>query len=135
MKWVVVDTNIIFSALIKSESRIREVLDNPEINFCAPNYLIAEIFKHRNKIVELSKGTEEEVTELLAKLLARVKFINEDLIPTSVFIGAHQLCKDVDEKDTPFVALCLELDCELWTVDEKLKTGLRIKGFDKFFQK
>ena len=135
MKWVVVDTDIIFSALIKSESKIREILGNSEINFCAPNYLIAEIFKHRNRIVELSEGSEEEVTELLAKLLARVKFINEDMIPTSVFIGAYQLCKDVDEKDTPFVALCLELDCELWTGDEKLKNGLRMKGFDRFFQK
>ncbi|MCB0546326.1 MAG: PIN domain-containing protein [Phaeodactylibacter sp.] len=135
MKWVVVDTNIIFSALIKSESKIREILGHSEINFCAPNYLIAEIFKHRNRIVELSEGSEEEVTELLAKLLARVKFINEDMIPTSVFIGAYQLCKDVDEKDTPFVALCLELDCELWTGDEKLKNGLRMKGFDRFFQK
>ena len=78
MKWVVVDTNIIFSALIKSESRIREALDNPEINFCAPNYLIAEIFKHRNKIVELSKGTEEEVAAIFASVRDEIEaYVNK----------------------------------------------------------
>jgi predicted nucleic acid-binding protein len=46
MKWVVVDTNIIFSALLKKETRIREILDESSIQFCAPNFLIVEIFKH-----------------------------------------------------------------------------------------
>jgi predicted nucleic acid-binding protein len=40
----------------------------------------------------------------------------------------------VDEKDTPYVALTLQLDGRLWTHDGALKTALRAKGFDRFFE-
>ncbi len=38
----------------------------------------------------------------------------------------------MDEKDTPFVAMAIAMDCKIWTRDEELKTGLRSKGFDRF---
>lgn len=44
----------------------------------------------------------------------------------------YDLCKDVDIKDTPFVALAIELGPSLWTGDKKLKEGLKQKGFDNF---
>lgn len=43
---------------------------------------------------------------------------------------AYGLCADIDEKDTPFVALSLELTVPLWTNDKKLIKGLKKKGFD-----
>jgi predicted nucleic acid-binding protein len=46
---------------------------------------------------------------------------------------AWRLCGDVDENDTAYVALTLELDGRLWTGDKELEMGLRRKGFDKFF--
>jgi predicted nucleic acid-binding protein len=47
---------------------------------------------------------------------------------------AYNLCWDVDAKDTPFVALTIELGGQLWTNDKELKNGLRDKGFDAFFE-
>lgn len=44
---------------------------------------------------------------------------------------AWRLCRDVDENDTAYVALTLELDAVLWTGDKELETGLRKKGFAK----
>ena len=41
------------------------------------------------------------------------------------------MCKDVDETDTPFVALALELNIPLWSGDKKLVKGLKIKEFNK----
>ena len=46
---------------------------------------------------------------------------------------AQRLCAPTDPKDTPYVALALHLDAELWTLDEELKAGLRLRGFDRFF--
>jgi predicted nucleic acid-binding protein len=39
----------------------------------------------------------------------------------------------VDPKDTPFVALTIELDGRLWTGDKALVRGLRAQGFDRFY--
>jgi hypothetical protein len=44
------------------------------------------------------------------------------------------LCKEIDEKDVPFVALTIELDCELWTFDKPITKGLTALGFTKFFE-
>ena len=49
-------------------------------------------------------------------------------------VEARRLCRDVDLKDTPFVALALYLDGRLWTGDDVLKTSLKAKGFDRFFE-
>ena len=46
---------------------------------------------------------------------------------------AQRLCRGVDLKGTPCVALTLHLDGRLCMDDEELKTGLRAKGFDRFF--
>ncbi len=48
-------------------------------------------------------------------------------------IRALNLCKDVDEADTPFIAVALEFNSPLWTSDKKLKNGLTKKGFSNFF--
>ncbi|MCK4763521.1 MAG: hypothetical protein KAW12_15080 [Candidatus Aminicenantes bacterium] len=38
----------------------------------------------------------------------------------------------MDEKDSPFIGLAIEIDAYVWTGDKKLKEGLGKKGFTKF---
>ena len=45
---------------------------------------------------------------------------------------AYLLCKDIDEKDTSFVAMAIAMNRKIWTRDEELKNGLTAKGFDRF---
>jgi predicted nucleic acid-binding protein len=52
---VVVDTNLIFSALVSNSSKIREILFESNLTFYAPDYLITEIFKHKDKLIKYSK--------------------------------------------------------------------------------
>ena len=66
-------------------------------------------------------------------MLHKITFINEETISLENFIEAYKLCGNIDEKDTPFVALTLEIEGELWTNDVVLKRGLIKKGFDYFF--
>jgi len=134
MKKVIIDSNIVFSALRGKSSLTRDKILNSQDKYYAPNFLIGEIFKHKERILKKSKASEEETLEYLLKILSRIKFISEDSISTGNFIAAYRLCKDIDEEDTPFIALSLELEYELWTRDEKLKSGLTKKGFNNFYE-
>ena len=133
MKKVVVDTNILFSSLLAKNSRLREIFERLDCRFYTPNFLIVETFKHKERILQKSKADEDEIYEILYKTLHKINFVNEETISLESFIEAYKLCADIDEKDTPFVALSLELEAELWTKDNVLKRGLIKKGFDSFF--
>lgn len=133
MRKIVVDTNILFSSLRAKNSRLRRILEREDCRFYAPNFLMVEIFKHKERILNKSKVTEEEVYEILYQTLHKIIFISEETISLENFIEAYKLCVNIDEKDTPFVALTLEIEGELWTKDDVLKRGLIKKGFDSFF--
>lgn len=81
-----------------------------------------------------TKLPEENVLEALNELIESLQLIEAASIPLGVWMQARRLCNGVDLKDTPFVALALHLNARLWTDDEKLKAGLRAKGFDLFFE-
>jgi predicted nucleic acid-binding protein len=133
-KIVVVDTNIVFKALRLKNSYIREILNQEQYHFYAPKFLLVEIFKHKEKILKNNTQLEDEFYEYLNLLLQRITFVNEDIISIGNYLEAYRLCKDIDEKDVPFVALAIELECELWTFDHPIKTGLISQGFKYFFE-
>ncbi len=75
------------------------------------------------------------------RLFSSVVIIPNFLISTQSYFQAFQLCKDIDEKDTVYLALAIEFDVELVSKDEELIEGLRRKGYTKvltlteFFQR
>ena len=71
---------------------------------------------------------------MVLKILQKVHFVNESLISIEHFLEAWHLCKDIDPKDTPFLALALELNCKIWSKDVALMKGLKAKGFDRFLE-
>lgn len=131
---VVIDTNIVFKALRLKHSIIREVLSQEQYRFYALKFLIVEIFKHKEKNLKNNAQLEDEFYEYLNLLLQKITFINEDFISIGSFVEAYRLCKLIDEKDTPFVALALQLDCLFWTYDQPIKDGLKRQGFNQFFE-
>jgi len=132
-KPVIVDTNIITSALLKKQTAFMEVLLNAPQKFYLCERGIVEIFNHKEKLVACSALTQSELAQFYHLLLTKVNVFKEELISIGNWRAAHELCKEVDETDTPFVALTFELDGLLWTGDKILKAGLKQKGFDKFF--
>ena len=98
----------------------------------APRFLFVELFKHKERIVRASRLPEAEIIDSLYALVSRIEFHNESLIPVGDWMEASRLCSPTDEKDTAYVALALHLDAQIWSEDEKLKTGLRARGFDRF---
>ncbi|MEM9888055.1 MAG: PIN domain-containing protein [Bacteroidota bacterium] len=134
MAKLIIDSNIFYAAIRAKNSKTRQVLLTSKYEFFSPNFLFTEIFKHKERILEKSKASEEEIYEFLNEILNAIQFISEQKISTANLIHAFRLCKDVDEKDTIFVALSLELGYKIWTRDDELKVGLRRKGFDNFFE-
>ena len=134
-EWIIVDANIAFKALAAGRDDLRNPL-NPSVplRYFAPRFLFVELFKHKERLVRASHLEEEEVLEALYTLVSRIEFIQEADIPLGTWLEAHRLCKDVDEKDTPYVALTLHLEGRLWTEDNELKTGLQARGFASFFE-
>lgn len=132
---VVVDTNIVFSMLASGCGDLAmRVLIPSEIVFYAPRFLFVELFKHSARILEATRLPEENVLEALNELMESLHLIESSTISVGTWMRARELCHDVDIKDTPFVALALHLDADLWTDDDELKRGLRAKGFHQFFE-
>lgn len=130
---VVIDTNLIFSALIPKASKIREEIFEGNMTFFAPNFLISEIYKHKEKLIKNSKLDESEFYLYLNGVIEKIKFVPIDFISLDSRQKAYNLCKDIDIKDTPFIALTIDLNLPIWTGDKKLKDGLRSKGFSDFY--
>ena len=128
---IIVDTNIIFSGLLNTNSTIGELLINQEstFEFYSCNYMHYEIQKHWEKLKKISKLNDVKLADAQFYLFSRLKFVNEDLIPASIWKSALQLTTDIDIDDTDFVALSLYLNGYLWTGDKELYSGLKNKGF------
>ena len=132
---IVVDTNILFSLLLRGGTALRKrFLTGSAPNFHCPRFVFVELFQHKERITQATELCEEDLLECLSELLARVRFVEEGGISIGTWMEARRLCRDVDAKDTPFIALTLHLDGRLWTGDDELKAGLRTKGFDRFFE-
>ena len=132
---VVVDANIAFKTLASHRGDLRDRLGPAaELKFFAPRFLFVELFKHKERLAYAARLPEEELLEALHTLVSRLDFVNESNIPVGTWMEAYRLCRGVDEKDTPYVALTLHLDGRLWTHDQELQRGLRARGFDRFFE-
>jgi predicted nucleic acid-binding protein len=131
---IVVDTNILFSAILNSHSRIGQIILHPsrKHKFYSVKFLQREIRKHFDKIHKITKLSYEEINELIEILYSRIHFISDDLIPVEDIIRADEMTKSVDFDDVLFVALSLHLNCKLWTGDIRLMNALKKQGFNKF---
>lgn len=130
---IVVDTNILFSALLREPSRFVELLFQSEFDFYICEYVIIELFKHKDRLVKQSKLSEDDVLRLLYRVLKRLHIYPERLIAPEFISEAERLCESVDANDSVHIALTLALGGELWTGDRKLVDGLTRQGLDIFF--
>jgi len=125
---IVIDANIIFSALIKGNPVYIKILNN--VDAYAPDFILIELEKYEKRILKKTSN-KQRMKEIIYKIFKKVSIIPKIGLTKANIKKAYNLCKDVDEKDTPYVALTLELDAYLWTNDKKLADKLREKGFSK----
>jgi predicted nucleic acid-binding protein len=129
---IIVDTNIVFSALLNTNSRIAQILiyAQPNFQFYSCDYLNTEILRHQKKILKLTKLTIPELYELQNFVTHNITFINEGLLPQELIENTQNILQEIDPFDVPFVALAKHLNAKLWTGDLRLINGLKAKQFN-----
>ncbi len=131
---IVVDTNLVFSTILNTNSTVGNLLLNSDdvFEFITVTYLKAEIEKHINKLEKISGLSRAEITELRDIVFSKLSFTEEKEIPFEFWKKSAFYVRDVDMNDIAFVALTLYNDSNLlWTGDKKLIQGLSEKGFNK----
>ena len=121
---VIVDANIAFKCLCTDRGNLRRRFapDSPLI-FNAPRYLFVELFKHKERLARATALSDTDFLEAIYALVSRLNSVNEANIPVGTWLEAYRLCKGIDEKDTPYIALALHMNGRLWIEDEVLKVG------------
>jgi predicted nucleic acid-binding protein len=125
---VVADSNIIFSSLISGKEVYIDTFRMNEIY--VPDVVLLELDKYEKRLIQKTQMNQTEFIKFIQMLFKEITVIPKFAISKENWYEAYRLCKDTDEKDTPFVALSLELAVPLWTNDKKLVKGLKKKGFD-----
>ncbi len=126
-KRIVVDTNVLISSLINLESVVWRVLDTENTVFLVPELAVDELEKYEEMIQEKlnSRGCEEEYEHLLSEL-----FTPLIVVPSSEYKEemeeAYEAMKDIDEKDTEFLALAIAYDCSIWSDDGDFKKQKKV---------
>lgn len=129
----VVDANIIFSAILNTNSRIGDLLVNSKdiFTFIAPEFLRAEIKEKHSKIIQIAGYSTDQLQEIVYQVFKNLVFISEEQVPIKIWKDAYDMVQDIDEKDTPYIAYSIYFKCDLWTGDKQLMIGLKKKGYNK----
>jgi predicted nucleic acid-binding protein len=130
---IVVDTNIVFSAILNTQSRIGQILVNGSeyFDYYSVGLLKQEILKHKLKILKITGFTETYFTEIFEIITSKIRFIDDIIISNSDLTKAIKIVSDIDSNDTLFVALTNHLNAHLWTGDKRLYQGLEMKEYTK----
>jgi len=123
---LVVDTNVLISALIR-KGETRRILLDFRFDFVTPAYTISEIRKYKDEICEKAGIDSVEFEYSLEILFRYVKIINPEFY-SSYLEEASGLIKD--SKDVPFLACALAFQCGIWSNDRGFKEQNKIKTYN-----
>lgn len=114
---VVVDANIVFSALLGSTAAIR-ILTNEAIEFYAPEVIFSEIRKYKKELCKKAGYSSEDFDNILNALLKFVKTIDETQYQKHMQKAVDAIGKR-DIKDADYIACALILKADnIWTNDK-----------------
>lgn len=123
---LVIDANVLFSALIK-DSFAYNLLFSGSFHLFTPEYIFTELEKHKEELLRKTERTDAEFFRLVEILKRRIVIVPlEELVP--YVDEAEKLTPDAD--DMAYFALALKLNCAIWSNDKKLKEQDKIKVYN-----
>jgi len=127
---IVIDSNIIFSALISGKEVYIDIFKMNDVS--TPDIVFSELNKYEGRLIKKTKLKKNEFRTFVQMLFEEITVIPKFAISPENWQRAYKICYDIDEKDTPFVALSLEFKVPLCTNDKTLYEKLKEKGFNNF---
>lgn len=124
---LVLDSNIIFSALIK-KSTTRNIILSDAFDLNAPEYIFSEITKHKELLLRKSKLDKRDFDALLLLLQKYIHLVSKEIYDEKTTI-AEDILKDIDITDSPFLALALALNCSIWSNDGHFKQQDKVRVY------
>jgi predicted nucleic acid-binding protein len=131
---IIVDANIVFSGILKSDGKIGDLLINSKgfFNFISPDFLRVEIQRHHDKLIKISKLSLAQVLESEFQICKSINFISDEQISNPNWELAESLVSDIDIKDVSYIAFSKQFKAKVWSGDHVLIQGLARKGFTDF---
>ncbi len=114
---LVVDANVVFSALLKKGAS-RKIISDRRIVLFAPLALLKEIEKYAGELKKRSGLQSRNFLELTKTILSRIRMVEDREIEPFLPAAKH-LC--IDPNDVAYVACALAVNAELWSRDRHLK--------------
>jgi len=112
---IVVDTNILISALIK-DSVTRKIIVECSENLHAPRYIFDEVDHHLPSIRQKA-GLSEETCESILAILARYIALVPNKMVTENISEAKRIMGHIDETDCVFLAAALAINAAVLSDD------------------
>lgn len=116
---LVVDTNIVIAAALRP-SVTQELIFNNSFQLYTPEFILEEIEKHEDELLEKSGYARESFRLILSLLFSRIT-----IVPADAYSQYKKgvLIFSPDTNDWPFLALAKHLGAALWSNDSSLKRG------------
>lgn len=78
---VVIDTNILFSALLSESNKFSDLIfKNPQIQFFAPKFILEELNSLETKLEKYTSLNKTKRNQLSEKLFQNITLIDPDLV-------------------------------------------------------
>lgn len=114
---IVLDVNIILSALIK-DSTTRKIILESKLDFYFPESSLNKIRKYEGLVLQKSGITKEIFLEVLITLFKNIQLVSSETILRN-WSKAIKIMAHIDEEDVIFVAAALGLEDSLIWSDDK----------------
>ena len=122
---IIVDVNIILSALIK-DSITREIIVKSGQDFCFPEPSLHKIRKYKELILKKSGISEPEFSIILNSIFKFIRLIPTEEILTN-WDEAKKIMGHIDPEDVTFIAAALsQNNTVIWTDDKHFDKQKRI---------
>ena len=123
---LVVDANILVSALLKDSTTRRIFLGAKKPGLVAPEFIKEEFLEHLDEFSERLNVKKKRLEGAVNALLKEIR-----LIPTQEYKGFLPSAIKIspDKKDAPYFALALCMNCPIWSQDKALKNQKEVRVY------